>query len=271
MAAVVVSTALCLVVRMPAAAAVERAVVEPASGAPATVAVDASEVGTMPARMVADVAAKATQALEDAGVPPGSVRLSFVEIDPMTVLRGVRVALVTDVLTLTDPDGDPRGPVLASCTACSDAELAGVAIEAVLEAIERHEDAQQAQRGEPAPEPAPVTALPPEPAPPPPSDVPRRRLGPLGVSGVVALSLGAGSIVGGAVLAVREPAPFPNEPRMDVLRDLRPAGYAMLAVGGALVIAGAVLVTVDRHRARAARRLGRFRGPAITLGLAGPK
>jgi hypothetical protein len=204
----------------------------------------------MPRRIVLDVAAKATRAMADAGLPPGAARLTFVEVDPMIVLRGVRVSLVTDAVNLEDPEGDPRGRLLASCTACSDAELAGLAIEAILEAIELHEDAVEARRveadaaaasaapGPSAPEPAPL-----------PADEPRRRPGPLGWAGIGGLSLGVGAVVAGAVLASQPPMPYPGEPRMDVLRDLRPPGYAMLGLGGAFVVAGAVMLVVDRRRA----------------------
>ena len=64
------------------------------------VEVDASELGTMPARMVAEVAASASQAVEGAGLPAAGVRVTFVELDPMTVERGVRVWLATDDATV---------------------------------------------------------------------------------------------------------------------------------------------------------------------------
>lgn len=236
-------------------------VVAPAASASAAgtiaapaVEVDASELGTMPARMVAEVTASASQAVEDAGLPKAEVRVTFVELDPMTVQRGVRVWLATDDATVLDPRGDPRGRLLAACTACSDAELAGLAIEAVIEATELHEDLVEASRtAAAAPTPAPAKAPPPVT----PADPPQRAPGPLrpvGWAGIAVASLGAGAMITGAVLASRAPRPFPGELRMDELRDLRPAGHAVLGVAATLVITGVVMVLVDRRQVRARQR-----------------
>lgn len=230
-----------------------------ARAAPAVeVEVDASELGTMPARMVADVAASASQAVADAGISKAEVRVTFVELDPMTVQRGVRVWLRTEDASVVDPEGDPRGRILASCTACSDAELAGLAIEAVIEATELHEDLVEARRAAAAaPDPAPAQA--PSPVAPvvdPPRTKPGR-LGPLGGAAVALASLGAASMITGAILASRAPRPFPGELRMDELRDLRPAGYAVLGVAGALVITGVVMIVVERRQGRARRQPSR--------------
>ena len=219
------------------------------------VEVDASELGTMPARMVAEVTASASQAVEDAGLPEAEVRVTFVEVDPMTVERGVRVWLRTDEATVLDPRGDPRGRLLTSCTACSDAELAGLAIEAVLEATELHEDLVDASRvAAAAPAPAPAVVPPPVT---PPDDPPRRTPGPLrplGWTGIAVAGLGASAMITGAVLASRAPRPFPGELRMDELRDLRPAGHAVLGVGATLVTTGVVMVVVERRRVRTRQR-----------------
>lgn len=248
----------------PARAGVARGLASAATSEPvrSSVAVDATEVGTLSAAKVDDVAAKATRAVSDAGLSPEAVCVTFVEIDPLEVLRGVRVVLSHPEAPVTDPAGDPRGPVLASCTACSDAELAGLAIEAVLEAIERHRDALEARRAaaeaaraaeaaaaakasEPAPTPAPAPDVPPA--------EPRRALGPLGWSGVAGLGLGTAAVITGAVLASRPPAPFPGERVVITLRDVRPPGYAVLGVGAALLVTGAVLLVIDRRRARSPR------------------
>jgi hypothetical protein len=238
-----------------ARAAVRREVGATVEVVPSSVVVDATEVGTISARKVDDVVEKATRAVTDAGLSPGTVRITFVEVDPVEVLRGVRVVLTHPSAPVTDPEGDPRGPLLASCTACSDAELAGLAIEAALEAIDRHRDALAAQRdaaeaARAAEASAAVAASVPAPAEPPPPTQPRRPLGPLGWSGVAGLGLGAAAVVTGAVLATRPPAPFPGERVVTELRDVRPPGYAVLGMGAALLITGAVLLVLDRRRAR---------------------
>jgi hypothetical protein len=88
--------------------------------------------------------------------------------------------------------------------------------------------------------------------------------------GVAALGLGAGAMIPGAILASRPPKPFPGERRMDVLRDLRPAGYAVLGVAGALLVTGAVLFIVERRRAPRQRSLGRSWLPHATFSIAMP-
>ncbi|MCX4247129.1 hypothetical protein [Paraliomyxa miuraensis] len=259
-----------------ALAAVQREVVAGAAAepAPSSVIVDATEVSTMPVRKVDDVVEKATRAVTDSGLSPSTVRITFVEVDPVEVQRGVRVVLVHPSAPVSDPDGDPRGPLLASCTACSDTELAGLAIEAVLEAIDRHHDELTAQReaaeaaraAESAAQAEAATeASEPAPAEPPPEREPRRPLGPLGWSGVAGLGLGVAAVATGAVLATRPPAPFPGEQVVIELRDVRPPGYAVLVTGAVLLVTGAVLLVVDRRRARSGR-LSKTR--LRTLGLA---
>ena len=66
--------------------------------------------------------------------------------------------------------------------------------------------------------------------------------------------LGASAMITGAVLASRAPRPFPGELRMDELRDLRPAGHAVLGVAATLVITGVVMVLVERRQVRARQR-----------------
>ena len=78
-----------------------------------------------------------------------------------------------------------------------------------------------------------------------------RPLGPMGWSGIAALSVGAGGLVGGAVLFARGErtlsAPGQIEQRV---QDLRPAGIAVLSVSGAVLLGGAILLGLDRRRAR---------------------
>lgn len=245
------------------------------AGAPGQVLVDADEVGTMPARMVADVTTNVTRALEDAGLGEASVRVTFVEIDPMTVQRGVRVSLVHGDVTVADPGADPRGRLLASCNACSDVELAGLAIEAVLEAIERHHDALEAQRAEAeaaraaeAEAAAKESAVEPPPQPVTPASDTRRRFGPLGWSGVAVLGLGGAAVLTGTVLVSLPPLPPSRAWSYVYLRNYRPPGYVVLGVGAALLATGAVLLVVDRRRARPPRLAGAPWLAPGTVGLA---
>ena len=204
------------------------------------VAVDATEIGTMRPAMVQDIALQATKVMVEANLNPMAARISLVETDPVEVVRGVRVSLATDDVTLRDPSGDPRGPLLARCTACSDAELSGLAIEAMWTAVEQYEDrvrqareAASAPDSEPAPEPEPVS----EP------EVSVKKLTVVGWAGISMLLVGAGAVAGGAVLAI--PEPTAESPVV-----LRPTGFVLLGGGSAALLSGAMLLTIDRRRAR---------------------
>ncbi len=82
--------------------------------------------------------------------------------------------------------------------------------------------------------------------------LPRRPLGPLGktgigllATGVVAMGVGAGLLAQG-----RQPDEMAGEPLTSTGRDFRPPGGALLGAGGAIAITGAVLLIVDRARAK---------------------
>ena len=64
------------------------------------------------------------------------------------------------------------------------------------------------------------------------------------VGGVVAVGVGVG-------LAVAPPRPLPDDPLQE--RYTQPPGYALLAVGGAALVAGTVLVIIGANRRQAQR------------------
>lgn len=104
-----------------------------------------------------------------------------------------------------------------------------------------------------APAPAPVAT----PTDAPPSDMPAPRpLGRVGWTGVGLLIAGtAAAATGGGLLGIGE-TPDPDDATQ--LRDWKPAGYGLLATGGAFVVTGIVLVVVDAvPRARARRGRGK--------------
>lgn len=82
----------------------------------------------------------------------------------------------------------------------------------------------------------------------------------MGWSGVgLVVGGAAAAITGAAFLGVGERRP---EVDMSQIRDFRPSGYALLGTGLAVVVVGAVLIGVDRARAKrgkaSARRGGDF-------------
>ncbi|HET6583734.1 MAG TPA: hypothetical protein VFG69_09805 [Nannocystaceae bacterium] len=97
-------------------------------------------------------------------------------------------------------------------------------------------------------------------------ELPRpRRLGRLGWTGVALVVAGAGATAaGGALVGVGE---TPEPDAATKLRDWKPAGYGLLATGGALLVTGIVLVVVDAvPRARARRSGGSHAMLAPALG-----
>ncbi len=125
------------------------------------------------------------------------------------------------------------------------AEVVAAALERYLGEWDADRDAAAA-----AAVPAGPTSTPPNASP---TDLPRpSALGRVGWTGVGLLIAGVGAAAtGGGLLAVGE-TPHPDEATR--LRDWKPAGYGLLASGGALVVTGIVLVVVDAvPRARARR------------------
>jgi hypothetical protein len=224
------------------AQAAARSVAEPAE----RVAVDATELGTLSAAALDEIAEGATTAVRDQGLSPGQVKVTLVVIDHLEAIRGVRVAIVTPTHVLTSDDGDPRGPIVAQCTACAEDELMTLSTEGVLTALQRFEDLRAPPRAEPPPplEPAPASTA--EAATVDAPGSPR----PLRWAGVVMLSVGGAGLVTGAVLVGLGRRPPAIETAQDLLRDFRTPGLWVLGVGGALAITGAVLVGVSGARAR---------------------
>ena len=107
--------------------------------------------------------------------------------------------------------------------------------------------------------PRPSPQLQPAPLPPPPTP----RLGLRGKAGVGLLAGGALAFGTGLGLALTPPRPDPDDPLRAI--DLRPAGYAVLTIGAAAIVGGAVLLILDR---RAPHRLTRLE-PTLSPNSAG--
>jgi len=223
------------------------------SPTPSRIPVDASEIGTLSPAALDEISLRATAEAAKHGLTPDQLTISLVVLDHLEVIRGVRVSIVTPTITLADPEADPRGPVVAQCKACAEAELKTVAIEGVLEALVRYEDLRTAPEAPPEPPPEDAAPTPdPEPPAPAPDASSTRRLHPLGQAGVATLTVGASAaILGLAFIGLghdRSPANLTYA--QDYLRQFAPPGYALLGVGSAVAISGAVMLGLDRRRAR---------------------
>lgn len=108
-----------------------------------------------------------------------------------------------------------------------------------------------------------------EPASPAEADEPRARGGPLGAmgkAGVALLVVGGVSVNAGVALLIRSPTYFPrDDPNATRITTTRPPGWAMLGGGLTSVVVGAVLLGIDRQRARAkTARAGEARRIAVS-------
>jgi len=109
------------------------------------------------------------------------------------------------------------------------------------ERLRKEKETQDAGPIAPSPRPADVTPMPKQ-----------RRLGKVGWTGVGLAIAGAGAMATGGALAGIRTTPDPDDATQ--LRDWRPAGYGLLATGGALLLTGVILVAVDASKRSRARR-----------------
>lgn len=144
------------------------------------------------------------------------------------------------------------------CVLCDGTKLAAVLVDEVpsllrhLEVTSPEEESETeagppvsvATSGAPADEPAPRA----------------KPLGPVGYAGIAASIVGGVGIAVGAVsLARGEQETLEGNPRFQRIDDYRPRGAALVGVGGAVFVAGVVMIVVDqtvlkRRRVRSARR-----------------
>lgn len=103
----------------------------------------------------------------------------------------------------------------------------------------------------------PKQVLTPNPAPP-----PDKHTGTFGKVGIGLLAGGALAFGTGLGLALKQPKPDPDDPLREI--NTHPAGYAVLAVGAAAIVSGAVLLILDRRPPRRSARLAPLLHPATT-------
>ncbi|MEZ4380036.1 MAG: hypothetical protein R3A79_01720 [Nannocystaceae bacterium] len=148
------------------------------------------------------------------------------------------------------------------CDACTEGEIVGRVLEAVdglaVDLCAATEQAEAKEAAAPPPEEPEATPPPPpqlddaalrdDPALNEPAAPVSRPLGAAGKGGVAALCLGAAAVVVGSILAVREPTPLTDRPLY--VRNTQPPGVAVASAGAGVVLTGAILLLVDRARAR---------------------
>ncbi len=156
-------------------------------------------------------------------------------------------ALISDVVVDGQPLAGSTREIL--CSLCTEGET----VERARGEMVRLVPFIRAQFRAPPPTPPPIET----PPPPPP-----RGLGRLGKPGV-GLLVGGGVALGiGIGLAASPPRTDPDNPLRQV--SLRPAGFAMLGVGAAAIVTGAVLLIIDQRQARRVAQLAPLAGPGLT-------
>jgi hypothetical protein len=157
----------------------------------------------------------------------------------------------TIMVLVTPGDGDEPGytyeirtehgpktiaPVEGGCTLCTEGELVAKVENDLREVVSF------------LPTPAPPPSAAPAPLGSDPTTTDRRRLGSKGIAGTTLLVGGGIALVTGIGLAVAPPRTDPNDPKYE--RVTQPAGFAVLGVGAATVVVGAVLLGLDRRERR---------------------
>ncbi|MBA3549352.1 MAG: hypothetical protein H0T76_23000 [Nannocystis sp.] len=134
-------------------------------------------------------------------------------------------------------EGSPRQIV---CSLCTEGEAVERARSELLRLVPFVRARFRAVRTapKPTPTPAPETRVPPP-------DAPLRTSGKVGVGLLAGGALVFGTGLG---LALTQPHPDKDDPLREV--DLRPPGYAVLAIGAAALVTGAVLLILDRRKPR---------------------
>jgi hypothetical protein len=218
---------------------------DPASPRHASVDIDTSDIGTEGPVIKRRTRERTDVVLRAAGVLPGrpDARDPVIHID-IDELVGTEPGYQCEVWISRDDEvlGERRR---VECTLCTESEIVQRVETTVAEMV--------AQLPAVADEPAPATSEPSEPSPgavpPTPSDDdPSPRLRALGKAGAALVAVGAAGAITGGVLVALPPKVDVDDPLYEV--SYRPPGIATLAAGGAVLVAGVVMLVVDRRRAR---------------------
>jgi hypothetical protein len=228
-------------------AAKPEAEVQAAAPRYATVEIDTSDIGEEGPIIKRRTRERTDVVLRAAGVLPGRAGAD----DPM-------IHIDVDELAGADPGYQcevwisRKGVVLGErrrveCTLCTESEIVERAEAAVSELVAQLDTlVVEEPAAEPEPEPEPTEAEPASSSPT--DDGSRKRLGTLGKAGVGLLAVGVAGAGVGAVLVALQPVVDQDDPLHET--NYRPPGIVTLSAGAAVLVAGVVMLVVDRRRAR---------------------
>ncbi len=235
----------------------------------ASVKVDAEGFGEVGSKVSTRVVAEAQQTLEAEGIKERKGVddiVVFLKVTPPPsgdegYMLGIAVTHLGQPITDT---------VEADCELCVEdelIELVDAKIRELLPTIREHMAQVQADAAaaEPEPEPEPEPEIEP---PPPIVDEEPAGMGGKGKAGAALLGLGAAGAVAGVIMAVRPPTQVSPDNGYE-LRRTQPPGYATLAVGGALLVTGAVLLVLDSRDRKRSRPKATSVAPMLGPSVAG--
>jgi len=239
----------------------------------ASVKVDAEGFGEVGSKVSTRVVAEAQTTLEGEGIKRRTGVddiVVFLKVTPPPsgdegYMLGIAVTHLGQPITDT---------IEADCELCVEdelIELVDAKIRELLPKIREHmaqvqadaaaaaAEAQAAEEPEPEPEPeVPPPIVPEEP----------KGMGGKGKAGAALLGLGAAGAVAGVIMAIRPPTQDSPDNGYD-LRSTKPPGYATLAVGGALLVTGAVLLVLDSRERKRSRPIATSVAPILGPNVAG--
>lgn len=219
----------------------------------ASVKIDAGELGDASASVAQRIKSRADTQLREAEVlpaQPGDPIIDMVIVPAPGGAGGylIQVAMMRDDAMVEGTDQS------VACELCTEGELVQKANKIIAELIPKiPRDDPDAAAMDPVPvEPEPEPAAPTEPGPSGDDTGPSRpgkKIGKLGYAGI-GVGVGGLVLVGvGVPLALQET----REDGMEKV-DYRPPGYALIGVGAAAVVAGAVMIAIDVTRRKKQRR-----------------
>lgn len=202
---------------------------------------------TLPAKLFEALALLFKEDLEERAAAVG------LRLDPLVTAD----VLIQVDISVTQPDAPVQviqsvavidGEIVArgetqSCVRCEAPELVDRSLELLpraVEALQQHRDNERAEAeaaAAAAPASEPVSDMAPQ-------ESKRVRLGPVGYVGIASTVVGLGATIAGGVFLSR--GEVVEEANINVTtRDYRPAGWAMLGAGAAVMVVGNVLLGVD--------------------------